>query len=74
MCDNSTPLHLVCEAIKPKDAPEPVEIAEILIKAGADVTAKNDAGLTPEDVAREKGRERLVELLRKAAEKAAEQP
>jgi ankyrin repeat protein len=74
LSDNSTPLHLACRAHKPKDAPEPVEIAEILIKAGADVTAKNDAGQTPEDIAREEGREQLVELLHKAAAKAAKAP
>jgi ankyrin repeat protein len=69
--NDSTPLHLACRAIRPKDAPEPEEIAEILIKAGADVQAKNDTGQTPEDVARKEGRERLVTLLREAGAKKA---
>jgi ankyrin repeat protein len=72
--NDSTPLHLACQAHKPAKAPEPVEIAEILIKAGADVQAKNDAGQTPEDIARKEGRERMVALLREAAKKAPKAP
>jgi len=64
--DGSTPLHLACKAFLPKHAPEPAEIIKVLIKAGADVQAKNDAGQTAEDVAREKGREQVATLLREA--------
>jgi ankyrin repeat protein len=71
MCDGSTPLHLACKALKPPKAPEPAEIAKILIEAGADVKAKNDEGQTPEDVARKEGREQLAALLKEAGAKKA---
>lgn len=71
MCEGSTPLHMAAKAMMPAKAPEPAEIVKILIEAGADVQAKNDAGQTAEDVAREKGRERVVSLLQEASAKKA---
>jgi ankyrin repeat protein len=71
MCDGSTPLHMACKALLPAKALEPAEIAKILIEAGADIQAKNDEGQTPEEIAREKGRESVLTLLQEARAKRA---
>jgi ankyrin repeat protein len=41
------------------------DMAALLVTKGADVNAKNDAGLTPLDFAEQKGLSQIVELLRK---------
>jgi hypothetical protein len=71
MRDGSTPLHLACKALLPAKGPESTEIVEVLIQAGADVQAKNDAGQTAEDIARKEGRERVAALLQQASAKKA---
>lgn len=55
---NYAPLHLA--ALNGRKA-----VAELLIDKGADVNARSETGVTPLDLATEKGKKELVELLRK---------
>jgi cytohesin len=53
-----TPFHVACRY-------SAQDIVELLLAHGADVNAKTDKGITPLSLAKESGRQQIVELLRK---------
>lgn len=54
--EDRTPLHMVA-------AQGDIKIVQLLLKANADVEARDKFGKTPLDVAREQGYEEIVQLL-----------
>lgn len=59
----STPLH--CLALDPQETERGMELAELLIRSGADLNAKDVDGDTPLKAARVTGHRKMAEFLRR---------